>query len=550
MIKQLRTLKIVTCILLLTFLSACSHKTTDDSDITQNISPTMTIAATITPADVSQMETAQIVDVKVLPDQSYKDFFTENPYSQISKYMIHVYQPDKDLYNYLFKAVVKRDKTVDISSFDLTPKQIIGTASALYEQAGLQLFYLYRVKWSDDYKTIKLIYTEDSSEDIKKYQDVFYAQMNHLLYNVAPKTDSPLQKFFSEYDYITRYADYTDEMNDPTTFTAGSLLVNQKSICGGFSLLADYVLNFIGVPSVYISNEPHAWVIVTLNGSRYHADFTWGAGSANSNISFLHNALMNDQTRMDGLNSAGFGDYKIIEGYPGDKEVEPETCTDNRYDFLKDIYDDYTLDIDNEWIYYSDNDGIYRIHFDGTGKESLLQQFGYPIDLFQGTLYFVSGDQVLYQMKPGESPISLDQKVNTNMRIEDGVLKYSVGDDTQTMRKIDLNAFSPDDFEMDRSIHLEPYQISRQQTFQLSITFSKIMDTSKLPEDLIALVDQDGNNLPLNMVWDNNGKELNIRSKEYINHLDGVSLYIRAGIEDINGNKTKKSYDKGIKFTE
>ncbi len=546
MSKQLKLIRIVLCIIGLVLINACSHKGVDNSSPEEKPSPALSMTPGLTPAE----EEVRIEDVKVIPDPSYKDFFNDNPYSQLSGYMIKNYHPDRELYNYLFQAISNREETADISSFDLKPRQIMDTASTLYEQAGLQLFYFYRVKWSDDYKTIIFQYTEDTPQEIRTYQDSFYAQMNHLLYNVAPKEDTSLQKFFSVYDYITKYADYTDDLNDPTTFTAGSLLVNQKSICGGFSFIADYVLNFVGVPSVYISNVPHAWNIVTLMGNRYHSDFTWGAGSAGSNISFLRNALMNDETRMDGLNSMGYGDYKMIEGYPGEGAVEPEPCTDSGYDFMKDIYDGYVLDIPHNWIYYSDNDGIYRIHLDGTGKETLLQQFGYPIAVFRDVLYYVSGDQGLYQMNPGGDPILIDQQVNVNMNIEDGILNYSKGIDINHILEIDLNQYYPEDFDLDRSIPMGSYQMNKQQTFQLSIAFSRNMNTSKLPEDLIYVRDSEGHRIPVHMVWEEDGKTLSIRSTKYLNQLSSVSFYIKAGFEDANGNKTKESYVKVIEFTE
>jgi len=550
MLRNFKGVILVICLCFVIVLYGCNHKGSNNTGTIKNDAPTTSKDLTITPTQVPIKVIPKVADIKVLPDQSYKDFFTEDPYSLLSRYALSVGKPDRDLYNYLFHAAMKHEKTVDISSFKLKDKQIVESTGALFDQIGLQLFYIKNVKCSKDFKTVRFIYYKDEdAKDIKKDQDIFYSQMNHLLYNVAPSNYTPLQKLFSEFDYIAKYDDYTDAMDDQTTFSASSALINKKAICGGFSFLADYILNFVGVPSIYISNEAHAWNIVTLNGNRYHTDFTWGAGSANTNMSFLNTALMDDKERMKGLTDLGFGKLDIIEGYPGGACVKPQPCTNNQYEFLKDIYDNYALDIENNWIYYTSNTETNRIHLDGTGKETLLKQFVYPINVFEGILYYIGEDQGLYKLVPGESPVRMEQKINYDLKLHDGILSYTTDKNAKDIHKIDLNPFSIKAFASDTSNHMDPFQISKQQTFQIAVTFSEKMNQSKLPKDLIGLVDKDAKSIPITMSWDETGKTLYIRSKEYINQLSGVTLYVLAGLEDEKGNKMIESYDKSIKFT-
>jgi hypothetical protein len=519
------------------------------------VDPSITpgITSTITPTPVIRTEpdqkTTEIIQIKVIPDVSYKEFFADNPYSQLSKYILQVNEPDKELYNYLFQAVVNHITSVDITSFDLTDKQIMSTAECLYEQAGLQLFYLNRIKWSQDYKIINFSYTDDKTDKIEEYQNAFYSQMNHLLYNVAPKDYKPLQRFFSVYEYITKHASYTDDMNDATTYTAGSLLVDQKAICGGFSFLADYALNFIGIPSEYISNQAHAWNIVTLGGKRYHTDFTWGAGNAYQNANYLKAVLMDDQARMEGLDSAGFGDYPIIFGYPGNNNKAPEPCNDSRYGFIQDIYDNYALDIENNWIYYSSTDGTHRVHLNATGKETITSDYGYMLRVYNGVLYYKVNEEGLYQYTPGKSPILMSSSDHEAITIEQGVLSYGDGNDNRNSYKLDLNrdVFN-NNLNQQNTNHLEVYKLQKQLTFHIEIKFSGEMNTEQLPKDFIHMINEDQQLIPLHMTWNNTKDTLTIRVKEFINEEPSLTLYVSQGIADRNGQFTKKNYDLEIQL--
>lgn len=514
-------------------LTACSPKKLPEENTTITATEPVKVAPKITA-------------IEVLADLSYRDFFSENPYSQLTQYINDTYHPDQTLYNLLFEAVINMESSIDLTAYDFTPEQIMNTVSSIYEQAGLQLFYLNRANWSKDYKTINFTYRAYSKAQIKNYQDTFYSQMNHLLYNVAPSHYDPYQKFFAVYEYVTKHSAYTDDMNDETTTTPSSLLVNQKSICGGFSTIANYVLNFIGVPTDYISNEAHAWNLVNLLGNYYYTDFTWGSDYS-INYSNLSTALMNYQARMEGLNNQGYGDQKIIVGYPGGLEETPKDSMDNRYDFLKDIYDNYALDIDHDWIYYSTAQGIHRIHLDGTGEELVTTEPGFQLKSFNGALYFTDENQKLYHWEEGNDPVILNASAVNALELIDSKLRYKIEYDITDVHEIDLSKFVLEDFKADSSLHYETYQLPKQQTFQIVITFSDQMLSQSL-EDHIGLFSSTGKDIPISMVWQEDHKKLMIRSKAYINQEEEVSLKILSGIEAANGLSTLEQYDKTIQF--
>lgn len=512
-------------------LSAC---TTKDPSVVPSTEPTEII-----------LETPQITEIVLLDDPSYETRFSEDPYAQLSIHTLDAHQPDQTLYNYLFNAALHGENAVDISAFELSPDLIMRTASSLYEQAGYQLYHMSFVNWSKDYKTISFVYN-DQGDQVTENQYKFYSHMNHLLYNVAPTVYNDYQKFFSLYDYITKNTRYTDDMDNVRTHTAFSLLTNGMGICGGFSQLADYVLNDVGVPSKYISNEPHAWNQVTLDGVKYHADFTWGAGFTSD--SYLATALMNDQARLEGLDSNGYGGFQIIEGFPRFEPKAPEPSTDARYDFMKQIGSGYALDIQNSWIYYSDYVSIQRVNFDGSGQTTVVDQSCFYLAVFDGILYYTGeNSNGLYKMIPGESPELIDDLADiSEMSIKDGVLVYRSAL-SGAQKTLDLNAYALSAFDADNSKIVETVTLAAHKTFAIQITFTEEMDTEKLPKDAIGLIHSEEAIVPLNMFWSEDGKTLTLRSQSYIHDVDALTLYVNDGIAASSGAKTTEHYQLLIK---
>lgn len=492
-----------------------------------------------------ELEIPEITEIVLLEDPSYETRFTEDPYAQLSIHTIEAQQPDQTLYNYLFNAALNGENAVDISAFDLTPDLIMRTASSLYEQAGFQLYHMSFVNWSKDYKTITFVYNDQGAQ-VTENQYKFYSHMNHLLHNVAPTAYNEYQKFFSLYDYIGKNTRYTDDMDNVRTHTAFSLLTSGKGICGGFSQLADYVLNDVGIPSKYISNEPHAWNQVTLEGVKYHTDFTWGAGYTNE--SYLSTALMSDQARLEGLDNSGYGGFQIIEGFPRFDPQVPQPSTDTRYDFLKQIGSGYALDIQNSWIYYSDYVSIQRVNFDGSGQTTVWDQSCFYLAAFDGILYFTGeNSNGLYKMIPGEAPERIDELADiSEMSIKDGVLVYSSALSGE-QKTLNLAAYDLSAFDAENSKTVEIVTLAAHKTFAVQITFTQEMDTDKFPKEAIGLINADDEIVPLNMFWSEDGKTLTLRSQSYIHDVDALTLYVNEGIVASSGAKTTENYQLLIK---
>ena len=219
----------------------------------------------------------RVIGIEAVPDPPAA-VDTADPCAELNPNMIEIYNPDRELYNALYRAVDGMAPGMDLTGYDLSPAEKYSTAECLYGEAGYGLFYLNRFKLSSDGGAITFTYREDA-DAVRRDRETYYARMSHLLYNVAPGHYTDLQKLMAVYRHICEISDYSGDLSDETTTSPYGILVNGQGICGGFSILMEYALNRLGVPVQYVCNEPHAWNIVNLDGQWYHTDVTWGAGS-------------------------------------------------------------------------------------------------------------------------------------------------------------------------------------------------------------------------------------------------------------------------------
>ena len=505
--------------------------------------------AALTPAPPTPTpDPPEIELITVQADLSYKDFFESDPFSQLSAEVKQVWDPDRELYNALFYSVREHEESFDVSGYDLSNQQIAGVCDSLYEQAGLQLHYLYRVKYDRNKKKVNFQYTDETPKQIQATQDTFYKQMNHLLYNVAPEGYSPIQRFFIVYDYIARYANYTDDMGNPMTMTVNGVLVRRMGICGSFSMLLNYALNFLQVPTEYVSNEAHAWNIVTLDGSRFQTDLTWGAGSAGGPESNIHYILMDDERRMATLTLNGIAQYGSISGYPRENSAVPLPCTDARYGPLAQAYGTYALDIENNWLYYTNDAGIQRMRLDGTQAETVSPERSYNIACFDGILYFADETSTkLYRKLPDKTPELLDASTPVyQMYLSDGVLHY--GDSMGVQKNIDLNPFQSGSIPEANMRRDPPAAVASTHTYAIEVEFSKPMDTALLPRDKVGLLTDAGQSLPLHLNWSGDGKTLTIRSASNLALESDVTLYVAPGLRSADTQLTQFGIAKRIEI--
>lgn len=148
-----------------------------------------------------------------------------------------------------------------------------------------ELFYIARSVLSferDFLLTIGDGTTEYSEEEI----DAITAQLNeisHKFDGIADEFELELavrDYIIGDYDYDYEFLSYKGQ-EERELFTVVSLLKRQKGVCGGMSLLMQYILQQHGILVANIYSEKteeedaHAWLVVQINGDFYHIDLTF-----------------------------------------------------------------------------------------------------------------------------------------------------------------------------------------------------------------------------------------------------------------------------------
>ncbi len=78
-----------------------------------------------------------------------------------------------------------------------------------------------------------------------------------------------------EYDYDTLKYDYSNMPR--SSYNAYGVLVLRDAVCMGYALAYDYLLDQVGIKTLYCSSDTlnHAWNIVYIDNTPYHVDVTW-----------------------------------------------------------------------------------------------------------------------------------------------------------------------------------------------------------------------------------------------------------------------------------
>jgi len=250
---------------------------------------------------------------------------------------------------------------------------------------------------------------------------------------------------------------------------------------------------------------------------------------------------MSDMVRMVGLEANGFGEYPIIKGLYRENPSTPDVSSDTTYDFLEEVRENYSLDFINDWIYYSNSNGLYRVRFDGSNRETILDQFVYLFKEYQGVIYYRNeSDGFLYQVTPKEEAILVDDEMQIDyIKLYYGKLYY--GRDDKTEKVIDLNSFNPISVNKETIHYFDEVVVNNNQTFEINIEFSVAMKEEEALTK-IGLVDSEGNILPTYMFFDNSKSKVTIRSRVLPHKKDELTLYILGGMRDVNNNALDKDY--------
>lgn len=175
-------------------------------------------------------------------------------------------------------------------------------------------------------KTMEKEEVQDWQKKIRRYLSDFSAAEEASGIDQASDT---YDRIHFTFDYIVHHTDYVDEA--PLNQTICSVFGNGESVCQGYSVAMQYLLQYQGIQSITVSgttsqgNSSHAWNMVQGDGEWYWLDVTWGDPG-------FQDA---DSDRSDLVNYTYFcvTDEELGQTHVPDDKLELPECTAHAYNY-------------------------------------------------------------------------------------------------------------------------------------------------------------------------------------------------------------------------
>lgn len=326
--------------------------------------------------------------------------------------------------------------TVDVSSFNLPGTEEIGDAVSLlifkhipeviYVKHAL---YKYQEKQDGILLNItfdRLGFTENDFKTMLAACEKKAKELTADLVNNKNLTD--VQKALLLHDRLAAisYYDYKNYLKGTVPavdFTMYSALCLGPTVCEGYSRAYMYLLQQVGINSYFCQSDliGHGWVIVELDGKRYHVDMTYN-DPFTSEETDMYNYVEHDYFL---LSTAKLKSMDAQHGKAFDIDTSPVATTYDSY-FWQDSYSAFAYV--NNTLYYVDNTNGMLKTWNKNGSKSDVKQLTILSRLQEyhdGLLYNTDKEIRWYDPKTGEDRFVYavaDNELIYSFRVADGKL--------------------------------------------------------------------------------------------------------------------------------
>ena len=191
---------------------------------------------------------------------------------------------DKETYELIFNAMYNMETTVRIQETD---KRTMGYIMEMIMADHPELFWcngVYTYTTYENYTDFSPSYICDEwaksvyQREIDDIVNEFLGQINEDM--------SDYEKVKDVFEYIVDNVDYVT--GAPNNQNIYSSIVSKKSVCAGYTREMQYLLQQMGIETLYVSGmvdgtESHSWNIVKCDGKYYQVDPTFGDRASNDN---------------------------------------------------------------------------------------------------------------------------------------------------------------------------------------------------------------------------------------------------------------------------
>lgn len=209
------------------------------------------------------------VEIQTLPSVNYQHG---------GYYYDHLADNNKILYETIYDTIrsIQTKKVLDKNN----KKENINIVfqSILYDHPEFYYVNGYSLKQTSQNTIFAPYYTKNDSEIVienKKIEEYYNKTLSNLVLG-----QGDYETIKSLYEYLVKTTTYNIDNKDNNNIC--SVVDSSSTVCGGFSKIAAYILNKVGIPTTIITgtikdtNTPHMWNAVYVDGNWYYMDVTWG----------------------------------------------------------------------------------------------------------------------------------------------------------------------------------------------------------------------------------------------------------------------------------
>ena len=128
----------------------------------------------------------------------------------------------------------------------------------------------------------------DLADNYEENKKQFEEKVNSII-SAAQQLDSDYDKELFVHNTLINNITY--DLNASYNQTAYSALVNESTVCAGYSKAFQYIMNKLGIVTYYVvgtsQGENHSWNIVKLDDGYYNIDLTWDS-TGNNHYAFFN----------------------------------------------------------------------------------------------------------------------------------------------------------------------------------------------------------------------------------------------------------------------
>lgn len=286
-----------------------------------------------------------------------------------------------DIYSALFVGLKNLDDTIFVGNYSKDSKVVFAELDKLLREHPEIFYFQHRgsLFYSDGRFEVKYAYAKDT---VRKMQNEVEQAVSSLYAATVKPGMSDYEKVKAIHDYVVLHTayDYENYKNNTVpeeSYSIYGLLVNNTAVCEGYAETMVYLLNRIGIETIYVRSSPsmnHAWNKVKIDGEWYNLDATW------------------DDPVPDREGIVGYGYFLVSDSQLAKTHSWSNTglpkAGNKKYEYMSNLW---TSDSENGWVYYAnknDNIKLYKMREDGTSNQKIADVRANELVVHDGWIYF------------------------------------------------------------------------------------------------------------------------------------------------------------------